>query len=95
MFRNAWIPTGPAPPHGRPGADTTIPRTARSTPKAYRYGPETTTLSRLVPVDAPWLKPMHGTTTRKGAGPWRCVLSPRRYPRGRPGAGGTFPGFCH
>jgi hypothetical protein len=67
-FRNAWIPTGPAPSHGRPGADTTIPGTARSTPKAYRYGLETTTLRRLVPVDALGIRPMHGTTTRKGAG---------------------------
>ena len=28
-FRNAWIPTGPAPAYGRPGADNTIPGTAR------------------------------------------------------------------
>jgi len=92
MFRNAWIPSGPAPPHGRPGAETTTPRTARSTPKAYRYGPETTTLRRLLPVDASGLKPMHGTTTRKGAGPRRCVPSPRRCSPGTARRGRHPPG---
>jgi hypothetical protein len=92
-FRNEWTPTGPAPAHGRPGADTTIPRTARSTPKAYRYGPETTTLRRLLPVDASGLKPMHGTTTRKGAGPRRCVSSPRRCSPGTARRGRHLPWF--
>ena len=76
--RTVWIPTGPAPAHGRPGADTTFLELPESTPKAYRHGPETTTLRRLLPVDALGIDPMHGTTTRKGAGPRRRVTSSRR-----------------
>ena len=41
--------------------------------KAHRYGMETTTLRRLLPVDAHSARP--GTTTRKGAGPKRRVTS--------------------
>ncbi len=77
-FGTASVPTGPAPAHGRPGADTTFPELPDSTPKAYRLGPETTTHRQLLPVNAQGHDPMHGTTTRKGAGPRRRVFSPRR-----------------
>ncbi len=93
MFRNAWIPTGPAPAHGRPGADTTFPELPDSTPKAHRFGPETTTLRRLLPVDVLGLDRMHGTMNRKGAGPRRRVFSPRRCSPGTARRGRYPPGF--
>ncbi len=92
-FGTAWIPTGPAPTYGRPGADTAFPELPDSTPKAHRLGPETTTLHRLLPVNALVLDPMHGTTTRKGAEPRRRVSFPRRCSPGTARRGRYPPGF--
>jgi hypothetical protein len=91
-FRSVWIPTGPAPAHGRPSADTTFLELPESTPKAYRHGPETTTLRRLLPVDALGIDPMHGTTTRKGAGTRLRVFFPRRCSPGTARRGRYPPG---
>ena len=94
-FGTAWMPTGPAPIYGRPGADTTFPGLPDSTPKANRVGPETTTLRLLLPVDALGLDPMHGTTTQKDAGSRRRVFFPRRCSPGtarRAGRGRYPPG---
>ncbi len=47
--------------------------------------------SRPLPVNAHRHDPLHGTTTRKGAGPRRRVSYPTAAaPRGHPGAGGTL-----
>ena len=63
-LRSVWIPTGPALRTTRRGHHhLELPESMH---KAHRYGMETTTLRRLLPVDAHSARP--GTTTLKGAG---------------------------
>ena len=91
-FGTASVPTGPAPAHGRPGADTTFSGTARLDAQGLSTRAGDYHLSSAASGQCPRARPMHGTTTRKGAGPRRRVISSRccspgtarrgRYPPG-------------
>ncbi len=57
-FRDyAGYPRGQLPYTDDPARTPPFPKLPDSTPKAYRLGPETTTLRRLLPVDALGLRP--------------------------------------